>query len=123
MPNEGSVDQSEPSNFELPNHGAIREENWAEYEAQGFRPITNVDSDRLPLHLRVAQGHYGTAHVYTGDAYDHETGRPLRHKPGTGLYVDADGLIIGAENMRAARERNRQDDARQAQSEGGPAVN
>jgi hypothetical protein len=83
-------------NFELPLRGAIREDNWAEYEARGFQPVRNTSGSALELDY--AQSHYGVEHVYTGDSYDDEAARPLQHKPGTGLYVDPEGLKIGEIN-------------------------
>jgi hypothetical protein len=104
-------------NFELPRHGAIREDNWPEYEARGFQPIMNSDGSLVSI--GVIQDSYGTAHVYTGDAYDGETGRPLRHKPGTGLYTDPEGVKFSAEHERAWEEWHRQREERQRQSDGG----
>ncbi len=92
----GQGHEYEP-NFELTHHGAIREDNWAEYEAKGFQPVED-------LGLRFVQGFYGVEHVYTGDAYDEKAARPLRHKPGTGIYVSPEGLAVGAEAVRKSRE-------------------
>jgi hypothetical protein len=90
--------------FVLPRQGVIREDNWPEFAAQGFRPVTpNTDYAR-----RV----FGVEHVYTGDAFDYDEQRPLRHKPGIGVYVDAEGLELARE--RRARRKS------QSSSEPGP---
>ena len=82
--------------FELPRQGAIREDNWAKYEARGFRTV--------PEPFDGAQMFYGIPNVYSGDAYDHEAGRPLRHKPGTSVYVSPEGFEYRAELMRRFNE-------------------
>jgi hypothetical protein len=101
-------------NFDLSRHDVIHEDNWLEYEAKGFRPVTTP--------FDYAQSVYGIEHVYTGDEYDYEAERPLRHKPGTGVYVDSEGLKIGAKDSREWEEwhRRRSEDQR---SDGGPAAN
>lgn len=74
------------SNFEMPNHGAIREDNWPEYEAQGFENmIGKLDS---------IQALYGAQYVFTGDEFDDDENRPLRHKPGIGIYVSGEGIRL-----------------------------
>ncbi|HEV7944018.1 MAG TPA: hypothetical protein VGP17_14610 [Solirubrobacteraceae bacterium] len=85
-------------NFELPHHGVIREDNWPEYEAKGFNIIEN--SLGSTSELNAAQAVFGVEHVYTGDAWDEGEGRPLHHKPGTGIYTNAEGRAVGAETVR-----------------------
>ncbi len=77
--------------FELPRHDAIREDNWPEYQAKGFRPVDNVEEGD-PTNLDYAQSVYGVEHVYTGDAYSYADERPLRHKPGMSIYVTPEGM-------------------------------
>jgi hypothetical protein len=108
-------------NFELPRHGVIREDNWPEYQAKGFIPLWNGDGSTLSV--RFAQGQYGTAHVYTGDAYDEDEQRPLQHKPGVGLYSDPDGIVYNAEHERKRKEFWRDLEARQRESGGGAGAN
>lgn len=84
--------------WELPKHNAITEANWAEYEAQGFVPV--------PERLSHAQNHYGAENVYTGDEWDADAGKPLRHKPGKTVYVNPAGLKHG-EEMTARIIRSR----------------
>jgi hypothetical protein len=93
--------------FELPHHGVIREDNWTEYQAKGYVPV--------PEDLKGAQNVFGTEHVFTGDAYDPDEERPLRHKPGVGVYVDPEGLKHWEEKKRRYAE-----DDRQSQSGGEP---
>lgn len=107
--------------FELPRHGVIREDNWPTYQARGFRPLWNDDSSTLSDGF--AQSLYGTAHVYTGDAYDEEEQRPLRHKPGVGIYSDPDGVTFHAEQQRKSDEYWRDREERQRESDGGPGSN
>jgi hypothetical protein len=102
-------------NFELPRHGVIREDNWLEYEARGFRPVIEP--------LKSAQLTYGIEHVYTGEPYDYREGRPLRHQPGEGVYVSPEGQQIGAQKSREWQEWLAQRAERQDPSEGGPDSN
>lgn len=104
-PKEGADAPDYAPDFELSHHGVIREDNWPQYKAKGFMPLSGDASS--PRSLWYAQVHYGVQHVYTGDAYDDEAERPLRHKPGLGLYVDPEGLAYGAENDRKWEERHR----------------
>jgi hypothetical protein len=117
---EGSTQSDKTPNFELPFHGVIREDNWAEYEARGFRPVYNTLGE--PVSFSFAQGTYGIEHIYTGHPYDDEAQRPLRHKGGVGLYTDPEGLEVAAENRRKWAEFHRQREGRQ-RSEGGPGAN
>lgn len=113
MPSHKENTADEPGqalDFELPRHGVIREDNWAEYKARGFQPLWNTDQTS-PNSDDFAQSLYGIAHVFTGDAYDDEAGKPLRHKPGIGIYVNPDGLRFYAEQERKEEERRRQRDA------------
>ncbi len=112
--NTGSQSDSTP-NFEMPHHDAIHEDNWPEYEARGFEPIPDVSMSSLQGMRNI----YGAHNVYTGDAYDGDAGRPLRHKPGGGLYTSPEGLKHAAEMRRkhAESERRHRD-----QSGSGPAA-
>ena len=79
--------------FELSHRDAVRESNWSEYEAQGFGVVWEaVDPDDSLGQLAFARDEFGIANVYTGDAFDHEADRPLRHKPGMGIYVSPEGV-------------------------------
>jgi hypothetical protein len=85
-------------NFVIKNFGTIREDNWGEYKARGFRFIGDGDEDPTRAgKLGHARMYYGDEHVYTGDAWDETEARPLRHKPGISLYADPEGLAIKAE--------------------------
>jgi hypothetical protein len=98
--------------FELPRHGVIHEGNWMEYQAQGFLPV--------PEDLEATQNLCGAENVYTGDEYDYDAGRPLRHKPGVGVYVSPDGL-----KRREAWFKNHREwlaSLRQDELDGGPAA-
>jgi hypothetical protein len=98
--------------FELPRHGAIREDNWAQFQARGFRPVIGG--------LGFAQVIYGVEHVYTGDPYDYMEERPLHHRPGIGVYADPDGLTRGEEWMRKHHEWLRERGYTDESSGGGP---
>src|SRR5215218_7232652 len=78
------ADSGYEPDFVLPRHGAIREDNWEDYRARGLQPAHGP--------FEATQAIAGVEHVYTGDAYDYEAGRPLRHKPGIGVYVDPEGI-------------------------------
>lgn len=108
--------QDHEPNFTLPRHGVIRENNWSEYEAQGFRPV--------PEDEKSAEIYYGVANVYTGDAYDWEAERPLRHKPGVGVYTNPAGLEhsqASAADWAEWHIQQRAREVRRRQSEGGPS--
>lgn len=109
-------DRSEgEQSFVMPRHGVIREDNWAEYEAQGFQAV--------PEPLGFAQHIYGTPNVYTGDEYDWDAERPLHHKPGVGVYTNPAGFEH-AEAWVADWDKwhmqRRAREVRKRQSEGSP---
>jgi hypothetical protein len=98
------------SDFELPRHDVIHEDNWPEYQARGFRPVRDVRKDE-PETIDYIQSVYGVEHVYTGDAYSYDEDRPLRNKPGMTIYVSPEGRKQGAEDAqwwRDYHERERQ---------------
>jgi hypothetical protein len=114
-------------NFVLPRFNAIHEGNWAEYEAQGFVPFEPIDRPDPPVsdELASTQDFYGKANVYTGDAWDVQAGRPLRHKPGATVYVRIEAgeertAEVAAEMRRIYREEY-EHRLREDQSSGGPA--
>lgn len=73
----------------------ISEENWLEYEAQGARnvieSIPEEDEEALRKELEWGRRYYGAENILLGDAFDADAGRPLRLKPGIGIYVTAEG--------------------------------
>lgn len=79
--------------FVLSRRDVIHEGNWAVYEAQGFVSLPNAG---LLNEVRSAQITYGVENVYTGDKWDYGAKRPLRHKPGRGIYIHPDGLAYAA---------------------------
>jgi hypothetical protein len=106
-------------NFEL-HRDVIREDNWADYEAKGF---TEFFPYRCENDLSFARTVCGIEHVYTGDAYDYDAGRPLRHKPGRSIYTDPEGRTNSSRTMRKWDERDferRLQGFRARQDEGGP---
>lgn len=101
--------------FELSHRDVIHEDNWREWEAKGFFVTMVAESDAaLAEELALAQDVYGVEHVYTGDCWSYEVGQPLRHKPGTGIYVHPDGL----ENVAKWRAKHFPDEHQL----GGPAA-
>ncbi len=77
-------------NFTLPNHGVISEENWPEFQAQGFwfwRNQGDASAKGATQELDVAQSRFGSENVVTGASFDEREGRPLEHKPGRAIYV------------------------------------
>jgi hypothetical protein len=109
--------ESEP-NFSLAHRDAVREDSWAEYEAAGIKVEKRVVSDsNFDDEYDRAQTYYGVENVYSGDAFDEKEGRPLRHKPGRGIYVLPEGyerFDRHRAEMKAFREAH-------ASSETGPA--
>ncbi len=112
--------ESEP-NFELPNRGAISEDNWEEYKALGFDVLHSaVSEEALAGKLQTSEGTYGATNVFTGDAFDEDADRPLRHKPGVGVYISPAGEEFSRqqdEEWRAYRDK-----ATQEQDDTGPAA-
>jgi hypothetical protein len=101
--------------FELSHRGVIHEDNWAEYEARGFEHLRDsLDFAHSPHDLNFAQTFYGVENVYTGDSYDDDAKRPLRHKPGVGIYVSPEGIKYReaqrAEHARWMRQHGYGDD-------------
>jgi hypothetical protein len=82
-------------NFVFGGNRVISEENWSEYEADGVSNLIEAipDSDEIELRRELSRiGHfYGTENLLLGDAFDADTGRPLRLKPGVGMYVTTEG--------------------------------
>ena len=101
--------------FELSHKDVVREDNWAKFEANGFRVLSiATDIDDTLGHVMLAQDEFGIGNIYTGDAYDDQEGRPLRHKPGVSIYVSPDGI-----RHRDSRRANQTKDHRSAD---GPAA-
>lgn len=98
----------------FPNRDAVREDNWEEYKSKGFGVLwPSIDRDDYGERVvTYAQWEFGTGNVYTGDSYDDEAGRPLRHKPGMGIYVSPEGVEY--HDARRA-QRLKYEDARRAQ--------
>jgi hypothetical protein len=99
--------------FVLSHRDVIHEENWPEYETQGFFMGFNVDhideasqDDVLVGLFNAAKATWGVENVYTGDAWSDEDGRPLHHKPGVGIYVHPDGRAHLA-NLKAEWSQRR----------------
>ena len=83
---------SEEQEFILPNLEAVHEDNWQELAAQGVTVLESCISDNdLPVYLQFCQATWGTPNVLTGDAFDEDAQRPLRLRPGHGLYVRPEG--------------------------------
>lgn len=82
-------------NFVFGGNRVVSEENWAEYETQGVRNIVAAISEDDEAALRKALSAdarlYLPENLLLGDAFDAEAGRPLRLKPGIGVYVTAEG--------------------------------
>ncbi len=90
-PSPGETDYN--PNWVLPKYDAITEENWPEYAAQGFRVFDPSYDPEHPSALEIARDMCGIEHVYTGDAYDEEQGRPRRDLPGKGIYASPHGML------------------------------
>jgi hypothetical protein len=81
--------------FVFGGNRVISEETWSDYEAQGVSNLIEAmpGNDEAALREELSRkGHfYGAGNLLLGDAFDADTGRPLRLKPGIGLYVTAEG--------------------------------
>jgi hypothetical protein len=82
--------------FDLLHYDVIHEDNWAEYQAKGYEPI----GDFYPKRLDMMRNVFGAHNLYTGDAWDYDEGRPLRHKPGSSIYTSPEGIRHSAEMSR-----------------------
>jgi len=102
--------------FDILRRDVVHEENWPEYEAQGFISLGDLHERRLDMMRNV----FGTEHVYTGDAWDEEELRPLRHKPGRSIYVSLEGRKLAAEKSR--EEEIKAGHHHRGQSGDGPAA-
>lgn len=98
-------------NFVFGGKRVVSEENWAQYQAEGVVNIVDsldegeVQKFRESL-AREAEG-IGPENLLLGDAYDREAGRPLRYKPGVGVYATAAGLEREQALARAGRLHGR----------------
>jgi hypothetical protein len=66
----------------------VTEANWEELMARGFEVLKPcVTPEDLPRYLPDARDLIGEERVATGDAFDETEQRPLRLKPGRGIYL------------------------------------
>jgi hypothetical protein len=115
-PAEQSASDAEP-NFTRPRPDVISEDNWQEYEAKGYGFLENQDSLTDPAQrseLDRIKRIFGSENVVTGHAFDLAERRPLRHKPGIGIYIAPEAdlkLAKDAEELdaKAAKERQSSD--------------
>ncbi len=81
----------------------VSEANWAELQQQGVRNLVEAipddDDDALRDELKWKGLFYGGANLLLGDAFDKDAGRPLRNKPGLGLYTTPAGLEEARRNQ------------------------
>lgn len=111
---EGKSQSEYEPNFVFSHKDAIREDNWGEFAAQDIRPVftagRDYDARLLKGMIASAQNRYGgPGNVYTGDVFDIEAQRPLRHKPGRQIYVTPAGFEYA---QQQDAERQKQDQAR-----------
>jgi hypothetical protein len=83
------------------NHNAIREDNWFEYAARGFVPVIDLPENYPAMYLLDRKNYYD------GDTWDKGAGRPLRFKPGFGVYTSPEGLARRARAERLHRQYRR----------------
>jgi hypothetical protein len=113
----GAGDHSDYTpDFELPYRDVVHEDNWSEFEAKGLEPIGDDIESRADAMRKI----FGTHHVYTGDAWDEDAGRPLGNKPGGSVYVSAEGRKHAVETSR--RQKIEYERRLQAQSTDDPAA-
>lgn len=79
-----------------------------EYEAQGVSNVVEAipDDDETALRKELSlDGHfYGAENLLLGDAFDTDAGRPLRLKPGIGVYVTVEGREHFLHHFRSSAE-------------------
>jgi hypothetical protein len=95
-PEEGTPEYD--PNFVFGGKRIISEDNWPEYEAQGVGNVIDAipeEDDAIRRALSDKVRIYGDANILLGDAFDADAGRPLRHKPGIGIYATAQGIEDG----------------------------
>ncbi|MGD0197232.1 MAG: hypothetical protein ABSC56_04915 [Solirubrobacteraceae bacterium] len=96
--------------YVFPNLDAVTEDNWQELVAQGVTVLDPCIEDEplFKASLTLLQSTWGTGNVLTGDAFDEEEQRPLRLKPGRGIYVRREGQAYHDEFRRRWREHDRE---------------
>lgn len=102
-PSPGETDYN--PNFVLPKRDVITEENWPEFAARGFEATHPSYDPEHPAALDGARALFGIEHVYTGDAYDEEQGRPRRDLPGKGIYVSPEGMLNFVKHARRSTDQ------------------
>lgn len=65
----------------------VVEANWELMQAEGYRPYWTGTGDEAVAAYRQAIAAFGPDNVMRGDAYYDDEARPLRHMPGTTIYV------------------------------------
>jgi hypothetical protein len=78
MKHDGAEAAGSEPDWVMPYIDAVSEENWAEYEANGFEVLDLPNGVDPALLLPFVRRQYGTRNVFTGQSYDASAGRPLR---------------------------------------------
>ncbi len=90
---EGNRQYEPDPDFVLSRRNVIREDNWPEYQQQGFVVVEpSVEVDELTRELDRAQSNYGVANVYTGRPFDPETAAPYPSGATWGIYASPEGV-------------------------------
>jgi len=86
------------------HHDVIHDDNWSEYAAQGFVPVTDLPLDYPTMDL------LGIMNFYDGDTWDEGAGRPARRQKapyGGGVYTTPEGVAHRARAERLHRQYRR----------------
>jgi hypothetical protein len=98
-------------NFVFGGNRVVSEENWAQYQAEGVVSIIDAldegDLEQFRATLAKEVEGIGVENLLLGDAFDRDAGRPLRHKPGVGVYATAAGIEREEALVKAGRLRER----------------
>lgn len=86
----------------------VSEDTWPSHEMAGVENVIEALPEDDPEALREAlavEGHfYGSEHLMLGDAFDQASQRPLRHKPGIGMYTTRAGAVRRESILRTRSE-------------------
>jgi hypothetical protein len=106
-----SPKEPEPdTGFDIASAERVGEDNWESLRAEGFRAHTTLSQEQMdrldriptsrsPVYLLMKQ--FGINHVLTGDAFDLESDRPLRHMPGMTIYVRGEPIADPSQSGKA----------------------
>jgi len=88
--------ESNEPDFLFGGNRVVSEAEWEQLHASGienvYESLDEADTEQFRRVLAREREIFGAENVLLGDAFDAKSGRPLRHKPGTGVYATPEGL-------------------------------